>query len=256
MRYLWGPGANIAIILVLYTYRKWWTWVHGTFLALSSIATIALSLPILITTGIVYPDSDFPTNHNKQTLYSHYSIGITCMVLMIVVSAGGFVNRISFITSLCPKTVQIIKWGHRLSGYALIILCKANYYLMLKPDHLDLIIIFDVVLGVFFLLRRFFFPKMGQWVISPKYKEELKQIQSVKELDQSKSYIVFANYVYRGENLKSNHPGGSKVINAISNKEVDRFLYGAYTADELPETPRRAHSYKSISLLGKPIAQL
>ena len=78
----------------------------------------------------------------------------------------------------------------------------------------------------------------------------------MKELDQSKMYVVFNNYVYRGETLKNNHPGGSKVINTITNREVDRFIYGAYTADELPETPRRAHSYKSISLLGKPVAQL
>ena len=133
LRYIWGPGVNVAIILVLYTYRRWWTWLHGILLCLASIATIILSLPILMTTGIVYPDSDFPTNHNKQTLYNHYSIGITCMVLMVVVSAGGFINRISYMTSLSPKTIIIIKWGHRVSGYVLVILCKTNYYLMLKP---------------------------------------------------------------------------------------------------------------------------
>ena len=169
MRYIWGPGVNVAIIIVLYTYRKWWTWVHGTLLALASLATIALSLPILVTTGIVYPDMVFPTSHNRQTLYSHYAIGITCMVLMVVVSGGGFANRISYMAQLSSKTIQIIRWSHRISGYILIILCKVNYYLMLKPDHLDLIIIFDVVLGSMFILRRFFFPKFGWRFVTPKY---------------------------------------------------------------------------------------
>ena len=146
LRFVWGPGANVAAILALYTYRKWWTWVHGIFMVLAAIATIVLSLPILMTTGIVYPDSDFPTSHNRQTLYNHYAIGITCMVLLTVVSIGGFVNRISYSSNLNPKAVLVIKWGHRISGYIVLILLKTNYYLMLKPDHLDLIIAFDVIL--------------------------------------------------------------------------------------------------------------
>ena len=154
-----------------------------------------------MTTGIVYPDSDFPTNHNKQTLYNHYSIGITCMVLMVIVSAGGFVNRISYMSHFNPKMIIVMKWGHRISGYILVILCKTNYYLMLRPEHLDLIIVFDVVLGFLFLIRRFLFPKMGHRFISPKYKQEFKKVMSVKYLDQSKSYITFANYIYRGEAL-------------------------------------------------------
>ena len=166
MRFVWGPGANVAAIIALYTYRKWWTWVHGIFMVLAAVATIVLSLPILMTTGIVYPDSDFPTNHNKQTLYNHYAIGITCMVLLVVVSAGGFVNRISYMSRTNPKLVQVMKWGHRVSGYIVLILLKVNYYLMLKPDHLDLIIVFDVILGVFFVARWFLFPKMGGYFIS------------------------------------------------------------------------------------------
>lgn len=59
MRYLWGPGANLAVILVLYTYRKWWVWLHALFFVATSTITLITTIPILLTTGIIYPDSDF-----------------------------------------------------------------------------------------------------------------------------------------------------------------------------------------------------
>ena len=55
LRYLWGPGANVLVILVLYSYRKWWAWVHGVLLSLSALLTIAITFPMLIAGGFPYP---------------------------------------------------------------------------------------------------------------------------------------------------------------------------------------------------------
>ena len=55
MRYLWGPGANVLVILVLYSYRKWWSWIHATLLTLAAILTIAITFPMLVTAGFPYP---------------------------------------------------------------------------------------------------------------------------------------------------------------------------------------------------------
>jgi hypothetical protein len=170
MRYLWGPGANLAVILVLYTYRKWWLWLHALFFVGSTTITLITTIPILLTTGIIYPDSDFPTSHNRQTLFNHYALGIACMVLMTIATGAGFFARIAYMASVRPKTFLIIKWSHRIGGHIVLILCKTNYYLMLKPDQLPLFITLDAVMVVLFLIRRFFFPKMESRQISPKYK--------------------------------------------------------------------------------------
>ena len=48
-------------------------------------------------------------------------------------------------------------------------------------------------------------------------------------------FVIFANHVYKADDLKNIHPGGSKVIEIIMNREVDRFLYGMYSAEIFPE---------------------
>jgi len=50
---IWGPFINIAIFLVLYSYRKWWVYVHGIFGLFACIYTLATAIPILTFTGIV-----------------------------------------------------------------------------------------------------------------------------------------------------------------------------------------------------------
>lgn len=51
---IWGPGANVAIFLVFYSYSKWWVWLHSIFFLLGGIYTIATALPIVFFTGIIY----------------------------------------------------------------------------------------------------------------------------------------------------------------------------------------------------------
>jgi len=46
--------------------------------------------------------------------------------------------------------------------------------------------------------------------------------------------VVFANYVYDVEPLKLHHPAGFQIVEAVKNKEVDRYIYGTCAADELP----------------------
>ena len=171
MRYLWGPGANVAVTLALYTYRKWWSWLHGTLLTLAAVLTIAITFPMMISAGFPYPNPDNPTAFQIK-IYKHASIGVTCMTLMVVIAFGGILNKMAFMANLNPKTVQKIKWGHRIGGYILLILCKANYYLVLRDSYININIITDSVLITFFIARKLLFPKMGAWIIAPKYKGE------------------------------------------------------------------------------------
>jgi hypothetical protein len=218
MLYIWGPGANVLVILALYTYRKWWTWVHGVLFALASITSLVVTIPMLMTTGMIYPDSTFQTSHSHLTLYRHYTIGITCMALMVVVSGIGFVNRILYMSDVSPRTMKIVRWGHRLAGYALLALAKANIYIMIKPDKLSFMISTDSVLLFLLLVRRLYFPKMGAWRVAPSYSQTIRKVRSLKELDQRSSYVMFANYIYDAQPLRSNHPGGYQVIQALRNR--------------------------------------
>ena len=170
LRYLWGPGANVLIILVLYSYRKWWAWVHGVLLSLSALLTIAITFPMLIAGGYPYPPDNAKPNQIK--LYRHASIGVTCMVLMVVVSAGGLINKMGMLANTSPKTVQKLRWGHRIGGYILLILLKSNYYLFLRDDYININIITDAILIPLFILRKVLFPKMGGFFISKKHKDD------------------------------------------------------------------------------------
>lgn len=53
MPLIWGPAANIALFLVLYNYRKIWSWIHGAFFSIANIITLSTSLPILFHTGFI-----------------------------------------------------------------------------------------------------------------------------------------------------------------------------------------------------------
>ena len=94
------------------------------------------------------------------------------MSLMIVIAAGGIINRIGMIANINPKTVQKLKWGHRIGGYILLILLKTNYYLVLRDDYININIVTDSVLITFFIVRKLLFPKLGGYFIAKHYQQE------------------------------------------------------------------------------------
>jgi hypothetical protein len=52
------------------------------------------------------------------------------------------------------------------------------------------------------------------------------------------------------------HPGGNRVIETVIGREVDRFLYGMYSSELLPELPPHSHSAHCLKLTGQPLAKL
>jgi hypothetical protein len=56
--------------------------------------------------------------------------------------------------------------------------------------------------------------------------------------------------------LRYYHPGGYQIIEAVKNREVDRFIYGMYAPEQFPDTPIYSHSYKCMTLVGDPIAKI
>ena len=46
--------------------------------------------------------------------------------------------------------------------------------------------------------------------------------------------MIFADYVYNITPLTTLHPAGYQIIQETEGREIDRFIYGMYRADNLP----------------------
>ena len=68
--------------------------------------------------------------------------------------------------------------------------------------------------------------------------------------------MIFANHIYDAKGLEENHPGGYRVIQLVKGREVDRFIYGMYSAELYPELKAYSHSISSLQLVGNPIAKI
>ncbi len=210
MAYVWGPGINFAILLAMYRYRIWWVLLHALGGAFTCFFTLSTSIPILSKTGLINDSSPFLRYHPR--LVYHYKIGIT---VLIIVSLQFLLGLTSLIMQFArAKSLSIIntKKIHTIFGFIIIILIKSNFYINIKIDETFWgLLAQDIVFLIIIVVRKLTFPTMGER-IHTKVSEEVRSVQSIKELDQSKSYVVFANYAYDMAPLKFLHPGGFQVI--------------------------------------------
>lgn len=56
--------------------------------------------------------------------------------------------------------------------------------------------------------------------------------------------------------IKWVHPVGYQILHLVRNREIDRFIYGMFRAEKLSRLPANSHSFKSLDLLGKPVAKI
>jgi hypothetical protein len=164
---LWSPCANIAIFLIIYSYRKWWVWLHMVFFAVATIATLATALPIYFTTGLVAADSpaDYG-DYDAPTLHTHYLLGLVCCGAATVVSTMGSITRLLLYCNARSTLILLMRRIHTWSGYVAVLLCKANVYVMGGEA---LWIAVDAIFIVMYVGWRLLFPKLEARGISPKY---------------------------------------------------------------------------------------
>ena len=131
MGVLWSPCANIAIILIIYSYRKYWVWVHMAFFAIATIITLVTSIPIIFYTGLI--DANSTKNYDDysaSTLRTHYLVGLVCCGLVLIVSLGGSITKLLNVCNCSSNSILYFRRIHTWSGYASVLLCKANIYLL------------------------------------------------------------------------------------------------------------------------------
>jgi len=94
MAAIWGPGINVAIFMALYSYRRYPPIIHALAGIFACIYTLATTIPILFTTGIVSSTNTIAINESGFILYIHYLGGIACLSMILISTILGVMTRI------------------------------------------------------------------------------------------------------------------------------------------------------------------
>lgn len=161
MAYIWGPGINIAIILALYSYRRYASILHGMMGAGACLFTLATVFPMLEITGVVASDNNITQDVDGYTLYVHYMIGITCIAIILASTLLGLASRLLILFSAPTNVILLIKFCHKIMGYLTAILCKSNSYVIYGiSDNLTGLLCQDIFCMILIIVWKLTFPKL------------------------------------------------------------------------------------------------
>lgn len=164
---LWSPCANIAIILIIYSYRKYWVWLHMAFFSFATIITLVSSFPILAYTGLISASDPRPFEYSAGILRAHYILGIVCCGAVALVSLLGAVTRLMNACNSQSTSILLIRRIHTWSGYVAVCTAKANIYIL--GEDIGTWIAIDVICAIVYIAWRLLFPKLEARGITPKY---------------------------------------------------------------------------------------
>jgi hypothetical protein len=173
MALIWGPGINFSICLALYSYRKYYIYIHSIFGLFLAIFTISTSLPILLTTGILStPQRGGEASVSGSTIYAHYIVGIVSFSSVLLVAIFGIATNVMNIMKAPSIYIIIFKNVHRIVGYLIAILAKSNVYIIYGPfdGSFWLLLVQDLLFASVIVARKLLFPKMEHVVIPQKTK--------------------------------------------------------------------------------------
>ncbi len=68
--------------------------------------------------------------------------------------------------------------------------------------------------------------------------------------------MIFNDFVYDISDFSGRHPGGEKLISLVKKREINRFMYGSYSAELTPTVKPWKHSRDAMRLVGPPAAQI
>lgn len=124
--------------------------------------------------------------------------------------------------------IYIIKIAHKFLGYGLLILAKVQIFLIITPKDSDYSILlgWEIAVGIIFFYRLYSFPKMEKTILPSQAVR--KTVTSFSQIENGlQQFTIFGNYIYDLSPLKM-HPAGFKIIEAVKNESVDKYVYGMY----------------------------
>jgi len=160
MPLLWGPAANFAIFLALYSYRTIWSWIHGAFFSLATIVALSTSLPILFHTGFIQENTTLVTKYSIWGLRVHYWVGFVSLFSMVLAVTLGISTKLINIMEKKSSLLLLIRKFHKICGYLTTILCKLNIYVITWGEDFAGYLICDLIFVFLLIYWKMKFPRM------------------------------------------------------------------------------------------------
>ena len=231
----WSILFNVTAILAQFRFSKGATYAHSVMGIIMLVLTYFSILWILIPFGF-----NLSVILIGGYVFAHGVLGL-CMLGFVVIQVGGgiYTRLYNMDKKADVKRVLLMKRCHMCLGYLLGLVYKINimwmwYSLEGTPAVTYFLIAWEVSCLTALFSIKFGIKKLEQ-INQPSFPHSIKEIEDLQEVKSiTNEYLIFANHVYKAEILKTLHPGGTKVIEIIMNREVDRFLYGMYPAEIFP----------------------
>lgn len=147
--------------------------------------TLYTSLPSLIKNGI-------NRKHHLHYLTGVVIYGVMGLQLILGVAKFGLV----YFNKGNSLVIYIIKSIHKYIGYGLALLCKTQILFILSPTRSEysILIGWEIAIIIIFFYRLLTFPKLTS-AIMPDLNVG-KRITKLSEVQSSRGFIIFGNYVY------------------------------------------------------------
>ena len=146
MGFLWSPGANLAILLAILSYRKQWVWLHSLYFFLATAFSLGCSIPIIYASGI--------SHKSVRNMFASFSI-----VLMTVNTLLGMMIKFMVIADCRSVAILRVRKIHKYLGYITVLSCKATTYIKDEHNRIGWIVI-DIFSVFLLVLIKLYFSKL------------------------------------------------------------------------------------------------
>lgn len=221
-----------------------------------AIGIVMLCLTYFFILWFLAPFGFIQSQEQVFVYYLHAIIGCAMLGFVVIIAASGLFTRYAKDMAFSWGLKHFIKRFHNIFAYLVIILFKINilfnWYVTSIPVFAFLTA-WDVCFFLLWAYFKFYRENLEAIAIDMrvlKSGKNIQEISSMMELQEMKDpYVIYNGYVYDARRLTVHHPGGQKVISSILGREVDRFLYGMYSSELVPEVPQHSHSTGALVLL-------
>lgn len=267
----WCLLVDIAMFVVIMRHRIWTYIIHALLMLVVIAASLALTLVL------VRSRHGFARFGELNTVRkAHFILGVITMIWPgLQIFTGCMCNILQIFGKSSPKAIQFFSYTHKISGYILVLLCKANVLIgwhEFKMAGFWTLIGWTIFTTILYLYRVFLLPEatsVSGFKANPQYELLIPPDESAIDLGKSitayphnakelskLNYVVFADYVWDLNRVTWLHPAGSKLIDLVNGREIDRFIYGMSTEESIKNLGGFEHSRCAMTAAGKPILRL
>lgn len=199
----------------------------------------------------------------------HLVIGIMILAWFgIQIVSGVIVRILQVFTKVHPKYIKIFSYLHLISGYMMIILAKINvlwgWWMTELRVPFWIVFAWNVAMILLIAMRKFSqtltkyvgYRNVPSSVKLNTYSTSLQMFVNNRPYNHLDllpfQYMIFADHVYNTEKFRHLHPGGKYIIDSLKGREIDRFIYGMYAPETLPNFSPFEHSQQIFKAIGPP----